>query len=44
MDSYGFGEMFNAMMVIIVVSVPLAAWKAIEIVIWLFNNVHIGLK
>ncbi len=35
---------FKTIAAIIVISVPLALWKAAEIIIWLWNKVEITIK
>lgn len=44
--SYGDGikELLNIMLATIIVSVPLAIWKLIEIFIWLFTKVEVTIK
>jgi hypothetical protein len=37
----GFGKAIATLFIIAVVSVPLAIWKLVDIVIWLYNNVKI---
>lgn len=37
----GLGTFLNTVLVIIAISVPLAIWKLIDIIIWIFNNVKI---
>jgi hypothetical protein len=36
-----FGEAIATLFIITVVSLPLAIWKLVDIVIWLYNNVKI---
>jgi len=40
----GIGAVSNALIVVSFVSVPLAVWKLVEIIIWMVNHVSIGLK
>jgi len=40
-DWSGAFKLFGAM---IFIGGPLAIWKLIDIAIWLFNHVHIGIK
>jgi uncharacterized membrane protein len=49
--SSGYGSMFDGMMsiaklmvVLICVFVPLGAWKLVEIIIWCFQHVHVGIQ
>ena len=37
----GIDVVFKTMFVLLIVFVPLGMWKAIEIIIWLFNNVNV---
>ena len=39
----GVGQAITVMMLMLLVSVPLGIWKAVEIIIWLFRNVSISL-
>ena len=34
---------FNAMLLIVAVSVPLAIWKAIDIAVWVWDNININI-
>lgn len=43
-DTRGLDVLSKFMIVLTFISFPLALWKIIEILIWLYNNVHIGLK
>lgn len=36
--------LWRGMIVLLCVFVPLGLWKLIDICIWIFNHVHIGLK
>jgi hypothetical protein len=38
------GAWINGMIILIFISVPLGLWKLIDIVIWLFSHVEIGIK
>lgn len=34
-------KLFQAVYIMLLISVPLAIWKLVDIVIWLYNNVKI---
>lgn len=36
----GIGELIGFLLIVACVSVPLAVWKLIEIVIWVLSHVH----
>ena len=38
----GMGEALVVLMIVVAVAIPLALWKLIEIVIWLFNHVSVS--
>jgi hypothetical protein len=40
----GLGKILKASFIIMCITVPLAAWKLIDIAIWLFNHIEIGVK
>lgn len=35
---------FKFGLIVIAISVPLAIWKLVDIAIWIWNNVEVGLK
>ncbi len=37
-------ELFNAIAVILIVSVPLAIWKLIDIGIWVFSHIKVTIE
>jgi hypothetical protein len=43
-DGRAIDALFKFTIVYTIISFPLALWKLIDILIWLYNNVHIGLK
>ena len=38
----GLETIFNLMFWALIVSVPFAVWKLIEIAVWAFTHIHIG--
>lgn len=38
----GIGSLINGLFIISVISVPLAIWKAVEIIIWLYHHISIS--
>ena len=44
----GFGEaigsIINGLMILCIIFVPLGLWKLIEIIIWIFHHVYIGVN
>lgn len=40
----GLGNFIMGLMIICVISVPLALWKLIDIVIWIWNHVSLHLN
>lgn len=38
----GFAFILWAMLIALIIFVPLGIWKLVEILIWLWNNVHIS--
>jgi hypothetical protein len=36
------GKLFEAMLFLLIVFIPLGVWKIIDIIIWLFNHVSIS--
>ena len=38
----GIGEAINALIVLCIIFVPLGMWKLVEIIIWVWANVHFG--
>lgn len=38
------GALIKALIVMVIIFVPLGTWKAIEIIIWIWNHVHFGVK
>jgi hypothetical protein len=41
MDFRGLGTLINILIVSCVLAVPLALWKLIELVVWVFKHIHI---
>ena len=37
-------KVYSAIVTLLMVSVPLAIWKVVDICVWLYNNVSISLK
>lgn len=41
-----FGEMVDGLLKdclkVLMVSVPLAIWKVVDIIVWCYSNIHIG--
>jgi hypothetical protein len=37
-------KVYSAIVTLLIISVPLAIWKVIDICVWLYNNVSISLK
>jgi hypothetical protein len=42
MGDFGLRDLFWGAAITLAISVPLGLWKLVEIVLWLFHNVHIG--
>lgn len=40
----GIDLVFRLMFYGLIVSVPLAIWKLVDVVIWIFANIEIGIK
>jgi hypothetical protein len=40
----GINTMFGAMLVGLIISIPLAIWKLVDIGIWIYNNVSVTIK
>lgn len=40
----GMGDLISTMWMTILISVPLAIWKVIDIVIWIFKHVRVRLE
>ena len=38
------GKILQGLLYIAYICVPLAVWKVIDIIIWIFNNVEINIK
>ncbi len=39
-----FGEIVRLTLITLIICVPLALWKFIDIIIWIFNHIEVGLK
>jgi hypothetical protein len=39
----GFDELFSGLFITIIISVPLAVWKLIDILVWIYNHVNISI-
>lgn len=37
-------ETLKLVLITLIISVPLALWKLIDVIIWICNNISIGLK
>jgi hypothetical protein len=37
-------KVYSAIVTLLIVSVPLAIWKVIDICVWLYNNVEVRFK
>ena len=46
-NDWGIGDAISRMMIVcallIVFALPLAVWKAVEIFIWVYHHVHVGI-
>lgn len=40
----GLGEAIAGMFIVLLVCVPLAIWKMVDIVIWIIQHVEVGIK
>lgn len=38
------GEFFKKIVVVLIVSIPLAIWKMVDIAVWIYNNVQVNIK
>jgi len=43
-NSEAFNGMARIFAFLLIIGIPLALWKLVDIAVWLFNNVEIGLK
>jgi hypothetical protein len=39
-----FDQLFANMIVVLFISIPLAIWKIVDIVVWVLHHISIGIK
>ena len=42
-DFSGLDQLFKALGVALMMSIPLAVWKIVDIALWVYRNVYIGI-